>query len=114
MSNILPTALFPNAELKLASEAVTADSFVIPFSDLQGLTNSEADPATGDGRELARVLIDTIASKYLALSTADRPARMIVTKANPQGIAQDTIRQNYTLGFDVSLDSAGVAMVSEL
>lgn len=106
MANILPTVLFPNI-------SVVGSDVVIPLGDLAGLTASEADPVTGDGRELARILVETIASKVLALPTADRPTRMTVAKANPQGIALDQIRQNYTVGFDVSLDASGSAMVSE-
>ena len=103
---MLPTDLFPN---------LTTDgtSITIPLTDLDGLTASEADPATGDGRELARILVNTMVKKYLELPVADRPARFVANKANPQGIGLEQIRQNYTLGFDVILDSAGVAMVSE-
>ena len=103
---MLPTDLFPN----LTSDGT---SITIPLTDLTGLTASEADPATGDGRELARILVNTIVSKYLAIPQGDRPARFVATKANPQGIGIEQIRQNYTLGFDVILDSAGVAMVAE-
>ena len=103
---MFPIDLFPN---------MTSDgtNITIPLSDLQGLTASEANPTTGDGRELARILVNTIVSKYLALPQAERPTRFVATKANPQGIGVEQIRQNYTLGFDVFLDSAGVAMVAE-
>ncbi len=103
---MLPTDLFPN---------MTADStsITIPLADLEGLTASEADPATGDGREVARILTNTIVQKYLAIPQGDRPARFVANKANPQGIGLEQVRQNYNLGFDVVIDSTGVAMVAE-
>lgn len=106
MANITPDVLFPN----MTSDA---SGITIPYTDLAGLTQVEADPATGDGREVARLLADTIATKYLALATADRPAEMIVAKANPSGQGIDTIRQSYTLSFDVVLSQDGVTMSPE-
>ncbi|BAQ67071.1 hypothetical protein [Geminocystis sp. NIES-3709] len=106
MANITPAQLFPGL-------TIDGTDVVIPLEDLAGLTSVEADPATGDGRELARVLLDTIASKVLALSTANRPTKMTVTKANPQGIGIDSVRQAYTMSFDVSIDATGAALVAE-
>ncbi|AUC61796.1 hypothetical protein AA637_11850 [Cyanobacterium sp. HL-69] len=103
---MLPTDLFPNL-------STDGTSITIPLTDLDGLTASEADPATGDGRELARILVNSMVTKYLEIPQQDRPARFVASKANPQGIGVEQIRQTYTLGFDVLLDSAGVAMVSE-
>lgn len=103
---MLPTEIFPNL-------TVNGTDLVIPLSDLEGLTASEADPVTGDGREVARILVNTIVTKFLAIPAQDRPARFVAGKANPQGIGVEQIRQNYTLGFDVILDSTGVAMIPE-
>lgn len=106
MANITPAQIFP---------AMTSDatSITIPLANLVGLTQAEADPATGDGREVARIIVDTITSKILALATADKPTKFSVTKANPQGIGVDQIRQAYTMAFDVAVQSSGASLVAE-
>lgn len=106
MANIAPNVVFPNM-------TVDATGITIPYTDLSGLTQVEADPATGDGRELLRVIVNSAVTAVNNLAVADRPARLSVAKPNPTGIGADQIRQSYTLSFDVSFDSSGVAMVSE-
>lgn len=106
MADITPSAVFPN---------MTADvsGITIPYTDLAGLTQAEADPATGDGRELLRVIVNSAVSAIQALASDAKPSKLSVAKPNPTGIGADQIRQSYTLSFDVSFDSSGVAMVSE-
>lgn len=106
MADITPSAVFPN---------MTADAtgITIPYTDLAGLTQVEANPATGDGREVLRVILNSAVSAINALAPEALPSRMTVTKGNPTGIGADQIRQAYSLTFDVSFDASGVAMVSE-
>ena len=106
MANITPAQLFPGI-------SVSGTDLIIPLADIAGLTAVEADPATGDGRELARTITDTIVKKVQALAVADRPTKMAVTKANPQGIGVDQVRQAYTLSYDVSIEASGAALVAE-
>lgn len=106
MAAITPSQLF-------AGMTGDATTITIPLADLVGLTQAEADPATGDGREVARILIETIVSKVNALATANKPTKFTVSKANPQGIGVDQIRQAYTASFDVSVSSSGASLVAE-
>lgn len=106
MANILPTVLFPN---------MTSDgsSITIPLTDITALSAAEADPATGDGREVARALVESIVTNVSALDNANAPTQMIVNKANPTGQGTDTIRQAYTLAFDIVISPDGVSMDAE-
>lgn len=106
MADITPSTLFPN---------MTADvtGISIPYTDLSGLTQAEADPATGDGREVLRILVNQAHVTLTALAPENRPTKINFTKPNPQGIGVDQIRQSYTFSFDVNYDASGVAMVSE-
>lgn len=106
MANITPAQLFPGL-------TVVGTDVIIPLADLAGLTSVEADPATGDGRELARILVNTIVAKVSALATADKPSKMAVSKSNPQGIGIDQIRQAYTMSFDVSVDGTSASLIAE-
>ena len=106
MADILPSVLFPN---------MTADvtGITIPYTDIPALSQAEADPATGDGREVARGLIEAIATSVLALDTANAPTQFLVTKANPVGQGINTIRQSYTMSFDQVIDPTNASMDSE-
>lgn len=106
MADILPSALFPT----MTSDAT---AITIPYADLAGLTQTEADVTTGDGREIARILVESIVTAITNLSTENKPTKMTVTKANPLGISTDVVRQSYTLAFDVSLSQATVGLVGE-
>lgn len=107
MANVLPTVFFEN---------LTTDgtNITIPIASLIGLTAGEEDPSTGDGRELARTIVETIVSKYLALDVSNRPAFMTASKAQPTGTAVDRVRQSYTLAFEIDLDQAVVDLAPEV
>lgn len=107
MASITPSQLFPG----MSADATT---ITIPLADLAGLTQAEADPATGDGREVSRILLETMVSKVSALAVANRPTKMTVSKSNPQGIGIDQIRQAYSLSFDVGVNSSGATLVPEV
>jgi hypothetical protein len=76
MADILPTVFFPGFQVLEAADAVTADSIVIPLAALPNLTAEEANPLTGDGREVARQIDLVINEKFTALATEDKPAAM--------------------------------------
>lgn len=107
MASISPSQIFPNM-------TATATTITIPLADLMGLTQAEVDPNTGDGREVSRIILETIVSKINALAVANRPTKMTVTKSNPQGIGIDQIRQAYTLAFDIAIQSSGASLVAEV
>lgn len=114
MADIIPTQLFPNYAYLESGTATPSDGVFIPLSDLPQLSAGEADAATGDGREVARALVDTATDAIRSLADADKPTKMSVTKGNPQGIGIDQIRQSYTITFDLVVNGdTGVDMVSE-
>lgn len=106
MADITPLALFPT----MTSDATGIN---IPYADLAGLTQTEADISTGDGREIARILVETIATAINNLSAENRPTKMTATKANPVGVGTDTLRQSYTLTFDIAISQATAGLVGE-
>jgi hypothetical protein len=71
---MLPTDIFPDMELVAAAGTVTAESICIPIASIDGLTATEADPDTGDGRELLRALLTTAYANFATLPT--QPTRM--------------------------------------
>jgi hypothetical protein len=98
---MLPTEIFPGY-------STDGTSITIPLADLPGLTAAEADDATGDGRKLAFELTKTIAEKYLAIPTAERPAGLSATIGTLQGLSATTARRSYSLAFDLDVAAADV------
>lgn len=115
MADITPTQLFANYTLAANGDTITADSIVIPLSDLTGLTTTEADPATGDGREVVRILLESIFNSLNSLQTNERPTRLIFSKSQnlPGNVGVNQIRQNYNFSFDVSFLPGNVDLVAE-
>jgi hypothetical protein len=77
MASILPTDVFPGYEYVAAAGTVTANSIVIPLSDLPELTTAEADEATGDGSQLIRALDIAIANAFSNLPLEERPNNVV-------------------------------------
>ena len=106
MAAITPATLFPN---------MTSDgtNITIPITDLPGLTAAEVDPDTGNGAELLRILCETAHSKINMLDTANQPTQMRWSKPAPQGIGGNISRQDYTFGFNYTVDATAVNIAPE-
>lgn len=100
MALVIPTQLFPG---------YTSDgtSITIPLAALAGLTAAEANAGTGNGMEVLRQIIEAAQTRVSALTPETRPTRSAITKAQPQiavgtGIPSGTLRQAYTVSFDLT------------
>jgi hypothetical protein len=76
MATILPGDIFAGYEYVEAGDPVTANSIVIPLSDLPELTALEADGATGNGAQLLRAIDKAIHDALEALPEVDRPTNV--------------------------------------
>jgi len=114
MANITPSQVFTGVEYVAAGGTVTADSIVIPLSATSGnLTTDEADPITGDGRELFRQLVDTGANNINNLATASKPTKMAVTLPSLTALSASQVRKTYTMTFDLDIPSAELSIALE-
>jgi hypothetical protein len=100
MAVVIPTQLFPG---------YTSDgtSITIPLADLTGLTAAEANATSGNAMEILRTIIDKAQAQIAALTPETRPVRSSLTKAAPSiavgtGIVPGTLRQTYTVSFDLT------------
>jgi hypothetical protein len=104
MANIRPNQVFPAIQIIGATASPTAiNGIFIPLAALPGLTAAEADPVTGDGREVCRTLIEQITTAIAALTAAEKPNKMTATRANPTGTGANLVTQSYTQTFQVAL-----------
>jgi hypothetical protein len=81
---------------------------MIPLSSLPGLDPTEAFPDR-DARKVIFALVDQIARAYKALPEADRLESMGISRELPIAMSATTVRQRYTLYFDLEISGADVA-----
>lgn len=75
-------AFNPAPSAWIASWAEDATNVTFPLASLSAtLTAAEADGTTGDWRDCLWSLLEHSWAYYQGLATADRPAKMVITKA---------------------------------
>ena len=104
MANILPTDLFNS----YSSDGTTMS---IDLADLNGLSAAEADATTGDGREIVRALVQTVAAKISALATADRPTAFRISSSTVT--VTDGVRETISMSFDVDYQPESLELKAE-
>jgi hypothetical protein len=77
---------------------------------LPNLTTEEAG-ANGDVRKVYFAIIDQLAQAYLDKATANRPAKMVVTKSTSVNATTGVLTTNYS--FQFQLYSTGLEVVNE-
>ena len=80
MADVTPKAFFPNVKLLNSGDSVTEKGAFIPLTDLKGLTEAEANPDTGDGREFMRSVFETSSTNLATLSNDLQPTQMTLVK----------------------------------
>lgn len=112
MPAVTPGQFFTGYEYVAAGGTVTANSIVIPIAALPGLLAAEADPSTGDGREVARILCQTVADKFSALGAA-APSFMAVTQPNLTPLSATRVRKAINFNFDIDIPATDLQMPAE-
>ncbi len=115
MADVTPKAFFPNVKLLNSGDSVTEKGAFIPLTDLKGLTEAEANPDTGDGREFMRSVFETSSTNLATLSNDLQPTQMTLVKGalSAQSGEANTVRQSYSATFDFSFDPENVTLTSE-
>lgn len=106
MAKIAPTVILPN----LTSDGI---NLTFPISDVPGLTAVEADPVTGNGAEVLRLICDVAYERISSLDDAAKPTQMTYNKPAPQGISATVSRQSYNFGFNCGIDATAVNIAPE-
>ena len=106
MAAIQPTDIF---------SGYTADgtALTIPYTAIPGLTSAEAHPATGDAREVLRLILEKYFTTIQALPTSEKPAFMTITRGSLVGLDSVTVRRSYQLSFDESVTASATALKAE-
>ncbi|AIE73874.1 MULTISPECIES: hypothetical protein [unclassified Synechocystis] len=110
MAKPLPTDLFPGFELLETGDTAAADSIAIPLTALEGLTTTEANPLTGDGREIMLSLLGALYDNYTTLPSPS--ARMQVTRG--EAITGDTTRRvDFSVSIAVQIPTSTYQVLAE-
>lgn len=110
MAKPLPTDLFPAFEYLEATDPAAADSIAIPLTALGGLTAAEANPTTGDGREL---MLSLLTSAFLEYSTLPEPSSKMTIEKSETVTGTNTRRLEFAVTFNVEVPVNAYVMQAE-
>jgi hypothetical protein len=104
---MLPTDLFEDYSLETVE---TTEGIFIPLASIDGLTAAEADPVTGDGREVLRTLLATAYANFASLPNP--PSRMNLEYS--ENLITESRREVIITGaFNVVVPTSAYQMESE-
>lgn len=89
----------PNQWIPEISEDGT--DITVPIASFPQLTAEEADGTSGDIRKLLFAICDALAAKWNALDAADRPTKMVISRATSVSDATGKIKRRYSFEFDL-------------
>jgi hypothetical protein len=107
MAAPVPGDLIPNFALLANGASAPAQGIFIPLASLSGLSAAEANETTGDGRKVLFEIAKAAQTAFAAITPA--PSGLAVTRSTPTGVNATTIRQSYTMQFDLTIADVDVA-----
>lgn len=85
----------------------TATNFTVPLSAFSELTSAEVNASTGDSRKIIYGMVEKFYAYYNGLATANKPARLAISKSSGGLNASNQVTVNYgftfTLGGDLDV-----------
>lgn len=92
---------------------LTADAsgVTLPYSAMNNLTQVDADPTTGDMREIVFGFCESLADSMALTATADRPSQLNVTRTATVSTVsgQDILTKTYTIRLNLDIEDVSVA-----
>lgn len=114
MANITPTqALGTGYALLDSGDNAPAQGLFIPLANVNGLSASEANATTGDGRKVIAGLIEKMYDNIQALSASARPVYLTIAKGQPSGVAINQVNQSFTITARYDVSFAGIVEVAD-
>lgn len=78
--------------------------FSLPLAAVKGVTADEIDQYSGDIRKILLGQLKSILMRFNSLELAQRPTGFTIVRGTPTGVNATTIRQSYTITFDLNAD----------
>ena len=93
----------------VASDTGTGTHSMEEVSPLTELTDALANASTGDSRAVVFALMELIYQKYLGTGTADRPAKMTVSRSTTASDSAGTITRHYSVSVTLAQDEVSIS-----
>lgn len=89
----------------------SATELTIPYSSLNDLDQTKADPSTGDIREVIYNICESFSDTWVNTETADRPGKTTITTGTSVSSSGgvDTLTKTYTIRVTLDIDSVSVS-----
>jgi len=100
--NAAPSGYFANIDL--ATGIGGTSGVFIPYGDFESFSSS----TTGDVREFVYSFVEKLADTWLALPTADRSSKMVISRSATV-VDDNTLRKTYTIRMDLNVGTMDVA-----
>ncbi len=116
MPNVVLNQIFPGSLTHVSDGTVGVNGttyVMLAVSDFPGLSDEEADTNSGNAGEFLRQVVSQYEVGIQDLDDSFKPSRFSLTRANPQGIGQNLVRQNHTLSFDLTVDNTSTNLADE-
>ena len=83
----------------------------IPYTALNGLAQADADPTTGDVREIVFGFCEAFSDRWASTATADRPDKATITTSTSVSSVsgQEVLTKIYTIRVELDVDSVDVS-----
>lgn len=109
MATLTPTHYLMGFQLLAADAPAPSQGMFIPLANYPKLTAQEADPFVGDIRKIMYEINRLLFEQLSVMESAAKPTKFNITRANPVGVSGTTIRQSYTITFDLDITGVDVA-----
>ncbi len=83
-------------------------NITVPLATFDELTAAEADAVTGDIRKIVFALIEHLYQTYIAKATADRPAKLTMTKTVAANAVRNTLTSRYVISITTDIGTQEV------
>ena len=86
-----------------------ATDITVPIATFPELTATEADGTTGDIRKVMYAICEKMYNEYIALDSADKPLKMVITKSSSLSASTGLATHSYYIRFTTEISSQEVA-----
>jgi len=97
----------------IASWSEDATNITIPLASLPETDATEADGSTGNISKVMLALNEELYQAYIALASADRPTKMVITRNTSVNDTTGVITRTYAYSFQTEAAVGGIEVIAE-
>jgi hypothetical protein len=97
----------------LANWSENGTNISLPSASLPETDATECDGTTGDFRKVMLAFMEAVYQHYNGLATADRPAKMTITRSTSVNDTTGVITRTYAAAFLTEAAVGGIEVVAE-